>query len=227
MWWAIIIIVGLSILEVILEKLAPLIESAPVKPTNYSKTLSGMIQELKDNPDAKDLYERGFRYFISMDGKTIQRLPMEKGESMTDEERMQWTNDFAGCRIKWSSWDSSNWIVLTGNWIWENDEVAFLGIRQNGKVEKHWIFNGFKARGSADCERWILIEEAKKGSTMTKYVKEYFEAHKDTVFTVALIVLLDHFILGGALRDKIKAMVEKLINGAEKKLLASEPCKKE
>jgi hypothetical protein len=58
----------------------------------------------------------------------------------------------------------------------------------------------------------------KEGYEMTGAVKSYFQKHEDTLMTMAIIILVDHFILEGALRDKIKATVEGFLNREAKKL---------
>lgn len=49
--------------------------------------------------------------------------------------------------------------------------------------------------------------QKKKGNIMSG-LKEYFEKNKDLIYSIGLIVLVDHFIFKGAFREKIKAMVE-------------------
>jgi len=53
---------------------------------------------------------------------------------------------------------------------------------------------------------------------MVKNLKEYFVKHQDVIITVGIIVLLDHFVFGGALRSKIQGTIEGMLKGAEKKL---------
>lgn len=56
----------------------------------------------------------------------------------------------------------------------------------------------------------------KKG--FMKLIREYIEKHKDAIFTVGLVILLDHFIFGGAFRERIKNTVDKLLDKANKSL---------
>jgi hypothetical protein len=42
-------------------------------------------------------------------------------------------------------------------------------------------------------------------------MKEYFTKHRDTFFTIAVVVVLDHFIFKGALRSKLQSLVERLL----------------
>ena len=56
----------------------------------------------------------------------------------------------------------------------------------------------------------------KKGSDMVSNFKSYFEKHQDVIITIAVVVLLDHFLFNGALRNKIQNTVEKFLDGAKK-----------
>ena len=60
----------------------------------------------------------------------------------------------------------------------------------------------------------------KKGgiSKMFKTIKEYFEAHRDILMSIAIAILVDHFFFEGAFTERIKGLVSGLINRAEKKL---------
>lgn len=43
-------------------------------------------------------------------------------------------------------------------------------------------------------------------------IKKYFEKNQDIVYTIGLVLLLDYFLFGGALRSKIQATVEQALN---------------
>ncbi len=57
-----------------------------------------------------------------------------------------------------------------------------------------------------------------KEKHMFGFAKEYLEKHKDTVMTVLVALFIDHFFLGGALREKIKGITEGILDSAQKKL---------
>ncbi len=61
----------------------------------------------------------------------------------------------------------------------------------------------------------IFLKEKK---TMFGLAKEYAEKHKDSIMTVIVVLLVDYFFLGGALRQKIKAIAEGALDGVQKKL---------
>lgn len=54
--------------------------------------------------------------------------------------------------------------------------------------------------------------------SMFGYTKEYFEKHKETVMTVSVVLLIDHFFLHGALRERIRSLLEGILKSAEQRL---------
>ena len=49
-------------------------------------------------------------------------------------------------------------------------------------------------------------------------LKKYLDKNSDAFFTLAIVVVLDHFVLGGALREKIKNILESILDSKTKKL---------
>mgnify|MGYP001578597155 FL=1 len=60
--------------------------------------------------------------------------------------------------------------------------------------------------------------EQKRRKTMLGEVKEYIGKHKDVIFTLGLVILIDHFLFEGALRNRIKGTVEGVIKNLEDRL---------
>ena len=59
------------------------------------------------------------------------------------------------------------------------------------------------------------IERSKpKGEGMIETVKCYVNKHRDFLFTVILVMVVDHFIFKGALREKIKSVIDGALNKA-------------
>ena len=54
-----------------------------------------------------------------------------------------------------------------------------------------------------------------EGKTMLGNVKGYIEKHKDVIFTLGLVILVDHFLFRGALRERIKGTIEGVLKKAE------------
>lgn len=53
---------------------------------------------------------------------------------------------------------------------------------------------------------------------MLSELKGYFQKHKDIIMTIGLALVVDNFVFGGAFREKIKTLIEKMLHGAEKKI---------
>ena len=59
------------------------------------------------------------------------------------------------------------------------------------------------------------IEKSKpKGEGMIETVKCYINKHRDFLFTVILVMVVDHFVFKGALREKIKGVIDGALNKA-------------
>ena len=54
----------------------------------------------------------------------------------------------------------------------------------------------------------------KKGSSMVDEFKSYVREYKDWIFTIAIIAIIDHFFLDGALKDKLSVALGKKLDGA-------------
>lgn len=48
--------------------------------------------------------------------------------------------------------------------------------------------------------------------------KDYVKEHRDLLFTILFVMLLDHFVFGGAFKDKLQGVVGGLIKKTENKL---------
>lgn len=68
------------------------------------------------------------------------------------------------------------------------------------------------------------IELLKKENAMLDSLKGYYKKHEEIIFTIGFVLILDYLLFGGALRIKIKSLVEKMLATAEDKLkLTSTP----
>jgi len=60
--------------------------------------------------------------------------------------------------------------------------------------------------------------EKKKEAKVMNYVRDYFIKHRELLMGLTLVILLDHFIFGGAFREKTQKIVHALLDKTEKKL---------
>lgn len=47
---------------------------------------------------------------------------------------------------------------------------------------------------------------------------EFVSEHRNVIYTIALVVLADHFLFDGKFREKLKGLVDKMLCKAEKQL---------
>lgn len=57
---------------------------------------------------------------------------------------------------------------------------------------------------------------------MFKSVRNYYEKYQDTILTVAVIFLLDHYMFDGKFKTKLEQIMESLIGKCTAKIGASE-----
>lgn len=53
---------------------------------------------------------------------------------------------------------------------------------------------------------------------MLKELRQYLSDHRDLIFTVALVAIVDAFFLDGALKSRLKSILSGFIDKAESKL---------
>lgn len=51
-----------------------------------------------------------------------------------------------------------------------------------------------------------------------QYVKDYLVKHRELLMGLGLFLVLDHFLLNGAFKDKINKLIHGILDKAEKKL---------
>lgn len=56
--------------------------------------------------------------------------------------------------------------------------------------------------------------------SMLQEVKSYMSEHRDIIFTLGLLFLADHFLLNGAIKTKLSAILSKTVDRLEKKVSA-------
>lgn len=60
-------------------------------------------------------------------------------------------------------------------------------------------------------------KQLKKEEKMLGKVKSYIDEHKNIIFTLGLVILVDHFLFKGALRERIKTSIEGVLTKVENK----------
>ena len=80
-----------------------------------------------------------------------------------------------------------------------------------------WMVRGASDQNDVDFLEKIG-ETEKTGGAKMEALKKYLDKNSDAFFTLAIVVVLDHFVLGGALREKIKNILESILDSKTKKL---------
>lgn len=65
-------------------------------------------------------------------------------------------------------------------------------------------------------------KQPKKEKKMLENVKGYVDKHRDIIFTIGLVVLIDHFMFKGALRQRIQGSIEGVLKKVEEKIQKGE-----
>lgn len=63
-----------------------------------------------------------------------------------------------------------------------------------------------------------IVSLKKPKRSVMKLFKEYLEAHRDTIFTLGLLLLVDHYVFAGAFSAQIKAVFQKLLDKTHAKI---------
>lgn len=108
-----------------------------------------------------------------------------------------------GMKKLYEAFDQSYWIELLG------DESQIL---------RRYKYTDEKKRDADYAALTNAINTDIERSFMDS-LKQYFKTHRDTIFTIIILVVVDHYLLGGAFRDRIKSLMENFLNKTEKKLL--------
>ena len=93
-----------------------------------------------------------------------------------------------------------------------------LGIQNSAQSYQNQILQQLNqpllSRGAASSLRFTNTgTEAKKGFSMVDEFKSYVREYKDWIFTIAIIAVIDHFFLDGALKEKLSAALGKKLDG--------------
>ena len=117
--------------------------------------------------------------------------------------------------------------VIKGNYIDIDGVWNVYKSRKNGEPAIHvrtkrysghhyFVFDTEQLRDDA-LNRILTTIKQKRGTkmekpTITDHLKDYIERHRDTFFTLLVIIVIDHLFLHGALREKVKTTTEGLLN---------------
>ena len=82
-----------------------------------------------------------------------------------------------------------------------------------GKVYEYNATNGTLSGTGCSCSStW---EPQNDGGNMDSF-KKYLEKNRDMFFTIGIVLLLDHFVFGGAFREKLKGIIDGFLDNKTK-----------
>jgi len=93
-----------------------------------------------------------------------------------------------------------------------------ITLKDGRTIDRDW---GSDIEGRNKCfkDAQKKLQEHKLSVTekkpMKEQIKEYLNKHRDLIFTVCVVLLIDHFFLGGSLRERVKSLVNKLLDKTE------------
>jgi len=83
---------------------------------------------------------------------------------------------------------------------------------ETGEDARIMVINNHKEPTRYFIRRFKPVATKEKTMQFTESLKTYISKNQDTFFTVALIIVLDHYLFDGSLRDKLKKSVENLLD---------------
>lgn len=119
-------------------------------------------------------------------------------------------------------------MVMDGDIVTLDHFSAFDKVRNDpnfrirGWSGNHTIFWSFPSEKERD-RVFSEIEKnlmTKRRNTMFAEIKEYLKRHKDIFLTLAILFLADHFVLNGAIKERLARLVERILGHTEKKINA-------
>jgi hypothetical protein len=107
-----------------------------------------------------------------------------------------------------SIYDYSQQQSISNSQILQSQGIGSAQFFMPGQLPTYTVTTGIYPQQAPECPK------PQRRKTMLENVKGYVEKHKDMLFTLGLVILVDHFLFKGALRERIKGTVE----GALKKV---------
>jgi len=83
------------------------------------------------------------------------------------------------------------------------------------------VYRTTKEKAESERSRILKAIQKPKGNKMLESFKDYLKTHKDAIFTLTVVALIDHVFLNGALRERIQSALEGILRRTEKSLGAA------
>lgn len=97
-------------------------------------------------------------------------------------------------------------------------DVSKISYCHKKNYDKELIFYETEKQRDEAYERLKgYMKDYKEGGKM-KSLRDWFDKHSDAIITIAVIVIVDHFLFSGSLRERLKGMMTGLLSKCEKQL---------
>ena len=108
-----------------------------------------------------------------------------------------------------------------------------IGTKLYGSDGEELILRGFdktnspvKVENETEDYVWKTLKKVSlikpKGGFEMESFKQYLEKHRDSFFTIGVVLVLDHFVFAGAFREKLKQMVDSILDKKTKAITNGE-----
>ena len=84
-----------------------------------------------------------------------------------------------------------------------------------GQTSNIWIE---PKRVNLICDQSVCSNNIKNGGIKVDSFKQYLEKHRDVFFTIGIVLVLDHFVFGGAFKEKLQAIVDSFLSKRTKEI---------
>ncbi len=105
-----------------------------------------------------------------------------------------------------------NFNDVTGDYQSKSTGLYYASLKDGTSIQVYSNFSEY-------YKKWLA--QKPKESKMKEIIndlKKFVSEHRNIIYTVALVALADHFLFDGKFREKLKGLVDKMLNKAEKQL---------
>lgn len=83
------------------------------------------------------------------------------------------------------------------------------GLTNSGTFSNIYMEGNIVSKGTISADKFITTNKEK---SMIKSFKEYVSEHKQIIFTLGFVLLLDHLLLQGALKSKVQDVLNSILD---------------
>ena len=96
--------------------------------------------------------------------------------------------------------------------------ITYVPLKEKKEMQTQQGLNTLRSPFAGTTLDELLPTETKKKESYMNSFKQYLDKHRDMIFTIALVFVADHYILGGALKERLRKLLEGILTKAESNL---------